>query len=179
MTGDTTIVAEVTTRLGLLQLRGATSIEGARDLLAHASSKSIPSAELARADTTLRLAARLAGASDTTGASLFLAAEVVRDGMGARSLARTLFLRAAREHRQSSLAPKALLAAAELSPDSAAIWRDMVRTHYGESPYAHLLDGKPVSPQSLERDERLLRQAWSRATALTDSASVVTERRRP
>ena len=179
MTADTAVVAEVMTRLGLLDVRGAATIDDARSLLERARGKTVETAELARVDTALRLAARLATAVDTTGASLFLAAEVTRDAVGARSLARTLFLGAAREHPASSLAPKALLAAADLSPDSAGIWRATVRARYGASPYARLLDGKPVAPTSLDGDERLLRQTWSRAIAIPDSASVATERRRP
>ena len=106
-------------------------------------------------------------------------AEVVRDRVGARSLARTLFLREAREHPTSSLAPKALLAAADLSSDSAHTLRATVRARYSASPYAQLLEGKSVSAGLLDADERLLRQVWTRATMIPDSASVATERRRP
>jgi tetratricopeptide (TPR) repeat protein len=178
-TADTAVVADVIARLGLLEVRSAVTIGDARSRLERAKGKTVETAHLARVDTALRLAARLANAADTTGASLFLAAEVARDAVGARSLSRTLFLGAARRHPASSLAPKALLAAADLSPDSASIWRAAVRARYGTSPYAQLLDRKPVAPASLEGDERLLRQTWSRAIAIPDSASVATERRRP
>lgn len=179
MTSDIGLVTEATTRLGLLDVRSAATIDDARSLLERARGKLIETAELARVDTALRLTVRLASAPDTTGASLFLAAEVARDRVGARPLARTLFLSTAREHPTSSLAPKALLAAADLSADSARNWRATVRARYPGSPYAQLLEGKPVSPASLDGDERLLRQAWARATAIPDSASVATERRRP
>ena len=179
MTADTTVVGDAMTRLGLLDVRSAISIDDARSLLEHARGKTTATAELARVDTALRLIARLATATDTSGASLFLAGEVARDQVGSSALARTLFLGAARRHPASSLAPKALLAAAELSPDSARIWRATVRERYGSSPYAQRLDGKSVSPASLELDDRLLRQTWARATAIPDSASVATERRRP
>ena len=179
MTADTALVSEVMTRLGLLDVRRAITIDEARALLERAQGKTVETAQLARADTALRLAARLATAPDSTGASLFLAAEVARDAIGALPLARALFLRAAREHRASSLAPKALLAAADISSDSASIWRASVRPDYAASPYAQLLDGHRVTPASLDSDERLLRQTWARAVAVPDSASVATERRRP
>jgi hypothetical protein len=131
-----------------------------------------------RADSGLRLAARLASASDSTGASLFLAAEVARDRVESPALARTLFLRAAREHSASSLAPKALLAAAQLTPDSARVWREVVRTRYASSPYARALDGGLEDPRPFEHDDRLLRQTWTRAT-LADTSSLASQRSRP
>jgi hypothetical protein len=178
MSSDTALVTDVMTRLGLLDVRSAATIAEARSSLERARAKTIEPGELARADTALRLVARLASVSDTTAASLFLAAEVARDRVGGRPLARALFLRAAREHPGSSLAPKALLAAADLAPDSASIWRATVRARYAVSPYAQLLDGKSVPAASLDGDERLLRQTWARATT-PDSASIATERGRP
>jgi hypothetical protein len=179
MSSDTSVITEAMTRLGLLDVRGASTLDDAQDLLERAKTRTREAPELARVDTALRLAARLASVADSAGASLFLAAEVARDEVGARPLARTLFLSAARKHPASSLAPKALLAAADLSPDSARAWRATVRARYAASPYAQLLDGKSVSPASLEGDERLLRQTWVRATTIRDSASVATERVRP
>jgi hypothetical protein len=160
-------------------VRSAGTIDDARSFLEHARGRTPESLVLARADTALTLIARLANARDTTGASLFLAAEVARDRVGAPSLARMLFLRAARDYPASSLAPKALLAAADASPDSAKSWRAAVRARYAESPYAELLDGKAVPSARLERDERLLRQTWAHATMIRDSASVATQRSRP
>lgn len=179
MSADTAVVTDVVTRLGLLDVRTAGTVEEAQTLLERAKGKAFATAALARVDTALRLAARLVNARDSTGASLFLAAEVARDAVGALPLARALFLRAAREHPVSSLAPKALLAAAGLTPDSAQVWRERVRTQYPFSPYAQALEGKPVATGALEIDERLLRQTWSRAAAVPDSASVAAERRVP
>jgi hypothetical protein len=179
MAADTTVVVDATTRIALLDVRNAATVEEARALLDASHGRGTVTAVLAPVDTALRLATRLAESTDTSGASQFLAAEVVRDRVGAHPLARTLFLGVAREHPNSPLAPKALLAAAELSADSARAWRSIVRASYAASPYAHLLDGKPVSRESLEADERLLQQAWSRAMAGSDSPSVAADRRRP
>ena len=179
MMGDTAVIADVTMRLALLDVRSAATIDDARSLVDAARTRGPANAGLASVDTALRLAAQLSEAIDSSGASRFLAAEVARDRVGARPLARALFVGVARDHPNSPLAPKALLAAAELSPDSAGVWRSMVRVKYGTSPYAQLLDGKNVSRDSFEAEERLLQQAWVRATASPGAPSVAAERRRP
>jgi len=178
MSADTSLVTEVVTRSGLLDVRAAATIADAQSRLDRAKGKAVAPPSFARVDSALALAARLASAADSTGASRFLAAEVARDVVGAIPLARTLFLAMAREFPTSSLAPKALLAAADLTPDSAEVWRAKVTDAYGASPYAHALAGKPVSPAAVEADERLLRQTWTRA-AVRDSASLAAERRVP
>jgi hypothetical protein len=178
MSADTALVTEVVTRSGLLDVRAAVTIEDARIRLDRAKGKTVAPPDFARVDSALRLAARLAHAADSTGASRFLAAEVARDAVGAMPLARALFLGAAREFPTSSLAPKSWLAAADLTPDSAEVWRARVLESYGASPYALALAGTPVPAAALEADERLLRQTWTRA-AVRDSASLAAERRLP
>ena len=179
MSSDTALVAEVVTRRGLLDVRAAGTLDDARARLDVSKGRAVDAARLAAVDSALRLAARLAEASDTSGASLFLAAEVSRDAVGAVALARALFLRAAREYPRSSLAPRALLAAADLSPDSARAWRATVAEMYSTSPYALRLSGASVSTEALEADERLLHEVWVRARARGDSASMAAEGRRP
>lgn len=176
MSSDTALVSDVVTRAGLLEVRSAATLDGARRELERAKAMAADAARLAAVDSALRLAARLAGSQDSTGASLFLAAEVARDAVGAVPLARALFVEAARAHPRSSLAPRALLAAANLTPDSADVWRATVVQTYGMSPYARALTGKPVSPNALDADERLLQQIWIRATSVGDSASVAGRR---
>ncbi|HJR65397.1 MAG TPA: hypothetical protein VJ802_03135 [Gemmatimonadaceae bacterium] len=175
MSSDTALVSDVVTRAGLLEVRSAATLDGARTELERAKAMAADAARLAAVDSALRLAARLADAPDSTGASLFLAAEVARDAVGAVPLARALFLAAAREYPRSSLAPRALLAAANLTPDSARVWQATVVQTYGASPYAHALTGKPVLPTALDADERLLHQMWIRARP-GDSASVAGRR---
>ena len=179
LSSDTALVADVATRVGLLEVRSAVTLDDARTRLDVAKRRAVDAARLAGVDSALRLVARLAEPVDTTGASLFLAAEVARDAVGAIPLARALFLRAAREHPKASLAPRALLAAANLSPDSADTWRATVVETYGSSPYAQALRGGPPSPTAIDADERLLHQTWLRARAVGDSASVAAERPRP
>jgi hypothetical protein len=179
MSSDTALVTEVVTRSGLLDVRSAATLDDARARLEHAKSKSLDAARLAGVDSALQLTARLAGAPDASGASLFLAAEVARDAVGANPLARALFLRTAREYAASSLAPRALLAAANLTPESAGTWKASVLERYGDSPYAQVLAGKPASAAALDADESLLQQAWTRARAAADSSRLAAERRRP
>ncbi len=176
MSSDTALVNDVVTRAGLLEVRSAATLGDARRELERAKAMAADAAPLAAVDTALRLAARLAEAADSTGASRFLAAEVARDAIGAVPLARTLFLETAREYSRSSLAPRALLAAANLTPDSARVWQATVVQTYGTSPYAHALTGKPVLPTALDADERLLHQMWIRARSAGDSASVAGRR---
>lgn len=176
---DTGVLSRVVTRLALVDIRSATTLADAQTALQRARARKAESDELTRVDSAVRLATRLADAGDSTGASLFLAAEVLRDVAGAPRLARILFLSVARELAASSLAPKALLAAADLTPDSASAWRAHARTRYGDSPYVQMLDGRPAMQSALETDDRLLRNTWVRATARTDSASIAAERRRP
>lgn len=178
-TSDTALVTAAMTRLGLLEMRTAVTLAEARALLDRARRTALSGSQLTPVDSALRLATVLANAHDSTGASLFLAAEVARDAVGSRPLARALFLRAARTYPTSSLAPKAWLAAADLTPDSARVWRATVLTAYRASPYAQALDGSPLSSEALEADERLLRQAWARAVTTSDSASSAPTRRIP
>ena len=179
MSSDTALVTEVVTRAGLLDVRSAVTLNEARERLDVAKAKAVDAARLAGLDSALRFATRLSEASDTSGASLFLAGEVARDAVGAVALARALFLRVAREYPRASLAPRALLAAANLTPDSARAWRTNVIESYAASPYAQALTGRPVSATALDPDERLLHEVWTRARAARDSASVTAERRRP
>jgi tetratricopeptide (TPR) repeat protein len=178
LANDTTTAASATVRLSLLEIRGAPTLDAARSRIDRAKGRLADAPEIQRADSAVRLASRLVEMADSTGARLFLAAEVARDRVESPSLARTLFLRAAREHPTSSLAPKALLAAAALTPDSAGTWRQLVRTRYAASPYAQALEGSTVPPAALERDDRLLRQTWDGVVA-ADTSSLVSQRARP
>ncbi len=179
MSSDTALVTEVVTRAGLLEVRSAPTIGEAQIRLDRAKAKAVDVARLAAVDSALSLAGRLVEASDSTGASVFLAAEVARDAVGALPLARALFLEVARAYSRSSLAPRALLAAAVLTPDSAQAWRAKVIEAYASSPYAQALSGRAVSSSALDADERLLHQVWTRARVTRDSASVAAERRPP
>ena len=71
----------------------------------------------------------------------FVLIEAVRDTLHAVPLAATLFRNFQREFPGSPIAPKALLAAAALAPDSAADLVARIRTLYPDSPYRLTLEG--------------------------------------
>jgi hypothetical protein len=109
--------------------------------------------------------------TDYTGASLFLAAEIARDSLGARGLAHQLFLRVPDSYGNSPVAPKAILAAAALRPDSAEALHTRLREQYPTSVYTLALDGKdtPVIGR-ISRGDQLLQQAWALGTkAMSDT----------
>lgn len=111
---------------------------------------------------------------DVTGASLFLAAEVARDSLRSRALAHSLFKRIETDLPTSLLAPKALLAASELQPDSAETYRTRIRRNYARSPFRLLLDGgDPGAAPAYRQADGVLRDTWDVASkSLRDSILV-------
>ena len=100
--------------------------------------------------------------TDYTGASLFLAGEIARDSLGARGLARQLFLRVPASYGNSPVAPKALLAAASIHPDSADAYLARLREQYPTSVYTLALDGRDTPLLGrVSRGDQLLQQAWA------------------
>jgi hypothetical protein len=113
--------------------------------------------------------------TDYTGASLFLAGEIARDSLSAVALAHDIFMRVPGTYGNSPVAPKALLAAAALQPDSAESYLGRLREQYASSLYTLSLDGKdtPVIGR-INRGDQLLQQAWTLGTkALTDSLNAM------
>lgn len=92
---------------------------------------------------------------------LFIAAEQVRDSLYAPALAASLFRLVQQRHPRSAIAPKALLAAAALQPDSTATLLARVDSLYPESPYRVLaLRGDGAAFAVLEDSlQRLLRDS--------------------
>lgn len=90
---------------------------------------------------------------------LFRRAEEVRDTLRAAPLARRLFLRIPQLTPTSTLAPKALLAAAAIAPRPLAdSLIDTLRTRYPYSPYTRSAFGQPAPTLSAIEDS--LRQVW-------------------
>src|SRR6185369_1059431 len=75
----------------------------------------------------------------------FFMAETVRDSLGAPLLAAALFRKIQRDFPRSPYAPKALLAAAALDPDSAAASSRLLDSLYPDSPYRLGLSGAEAS----------------------------------
>ncbi|HUF30463.1 MAG TPA: hypothetical protein VMM77_07325 [Gemmatimonadaceae bacterium] len=113
--------------------------------------------------------------TDYTGASLFLGGEIARDSLGAVALAHQLFMKVPDSYGNSPVAPKALLAAAALLPDSAESYQARLRERYPSSIYALVLEGKdtPVLGR-INRGDQLLQQAWTLGNkALNDSLNAI------
>jgi tetratricopeptide (TPR) repeat protein len=91
------------------------------------------SSVLARAQRELQL--------DGTPMGLFLAAEDVRDTVGNRELAASLWEQVVERYPETVLAPKALLALAAVRPALGDSLVAVLRARYPESPYTLVLDG--------------------------------------
>lgn len=164
---DTTSAREVAARLCLLQLSSAAATADAEAILARAQSRAAGSPIYERLRDNLLLVKLLEQRTDYTGVSLFLAGEVARDSLRAALLAHDIFARVASTMPLMPIAPKALLAAATLLPDSAAAYRELVRSRYPRSPYAVLLDGAdPADMPQYQTVEDGLRRGWETGIAL-------------
>jgi tetratricopeptide (TPR) repeat protein len=160
------------TALAIRSLPSQTDIEQAIARTAEFSSQVPIQARLERNLLFLHI---LLNRTDYTGASLFLAGEVARDSLGARALAHDIFLRVPDSYGNSPVAPKGLLAAADLRPDSAGSYLGRLRAQYPNSLYTLALDGKdtPVIGR-INRGDQLLQQAWTLGTkALSDSLNAL------
>jgi hypothetical protein len=80
---------------------------------------------------------------DTAEAADFRAAELARDSLEAPALAAALFRRFAARHPASLFAPKALIAAAQLQPETVDSVDAVLRSRYAASPYALAFHGAP------------------------------------
>ncbi|MGI9079107.1 MAG: hypothetical protein ACR2G6_17525 [Gemmatimonadaceae bacterium] len=115
--------------------------------------------------------------TDYTGSSLFLAGEVARDSLGAREYAHAAFKRIAATIPNAPVAPKGLLAAAALRPDSAETYTARLREQYANSPYVLELEGRDNALLGAVRAaETLLQREW--AAAVKEYTDSVTARQR-
>jgi hypothetical protein len=120
---------------------------------------------------------------------LFLAAEIVRDSLGAPVLAAALFRRIVEGSPSSAYAPKALLAAQQLDSTGADTARALLSERYAASPYAALIRGEEAPGyQLLEDSLRIfaIAEATNRGTRrargqqrVDEREPALTPRRRP
>jgi hypothetical protein len=159
---DTIMERESLARLALLGMTRMAQLREVDTAFSRQDSAVRSTAFARRAGEHLLLLKLLEQQQDPTGAALFLAAEVARDSLRAPRLARTLFLRVAREVIGSPLAPNALYAAALLEPDSAAEWSARIRRDYPTSYVAAWLAGEdPGARADFTSTPELLRFQWS------------------
>ena len=158
---DTTIDREASARLASLAASEARTLE---DLNATVERYRAPSGAhplMQRLADNAMLLRILARTEDRTGGTLFLAAELAQDSLRATQLSRSLYQRLAATQPDALLAPRALLAAMRLWPDSAEVFRERITTDYSRTPYAALLEGAGLDrAPGYEQAERALRDAW-------------------
>ena len=160
------------TALGIRKLETLLDVENA---IASTSDASAEVPLQARLQQNLLFLNIFLNRTDYTGASLFLGGEIARDSLGALALAHQLFMKVPESYGNSPIAPKALLAAAALQPDSAESYRARLREQYPSSIYALVLEGKdsPVVGR-INRGDQLLQQAWTFGNkALGDSLNAI------
>lgn len=139
---DTVLTRESTVRLAFMRVDSASTLAEVDDILASEDSVVRIRPYGRRLIEQALLVHILAQGEDPTGAALFLAAEVARDSLHARKLARDLFLRVVREIPGAPVAPQALYAAGLLEPDSAVVWRTRIQGEYTNSAVAAWLRGE-------------------------------------
>jgi hypothetical protein len=162
---------QASVRLAALAIRDLETLPDVENMIArtHNAASEVPLQ--ARLERNLLFLHLLLNRTDYTGASLFLAGEIARDSLGARGLARQLFLRVPESYGNSPVAPKGLLAAAALAPDSAESYYGRLREDYPLSVYTLALDGKDTPLLGrINRGDQLLQQAWALGTkAMSDT----------
>ena len=170
LTTDTVLDREAGVRLTQLAVSALETTVDVENLLVRSARRWGAAPLQRRLEDNLLFVKMLEATPDYTGASLFLASEVARDSLRAPLLARSLLRRAITVAPQSALAPKILLAAAALDPDSADVYRQRVATTYGESPFARVARGEVLPNDAFRQTDAMLRPMWLTLSArLADS----------
>ena len=166
-TADSAVDAEASARLALLALRDVDSRTDAEAIVERARAAAAGTALHSRLERAALLLRILDARTDTAGAALFLAAEVARDSLRAPRLARGYLERILEQRPPPILAPKALLAAAALRPDSAERFRARIVDDFPRSGWAAILRGEASAPApDVRAGEALLASTWTVARQL-------------
>ncbi len=159
--------AEAGARLALLDLAAVHSIASLRLWLTRAFSDTdgaSRSARLDRAQSVSTLLLMLFDADDASGAAMFLAGEVARDSLQQESVALEAWRTLSTRWPDAPLAPRALVMAARVYPDSAMVWHQEVLTRYATSSMAGMLRGETISGAADYRAaDALLAGRWALA----------------
>lgn len=165
--GDSLVRQDVAAYGAEVALRAAPSFADAERVLSDAQAAARGSARFARLQRAVRLIKLFERRVDYTGAALFLAAELARDSLRAPRLAHALYKRVEAAAPDSPLAPKALLAAGVVHPDSAPAYRQRVLARYAASPFALMLtDSTRSDPAAFGATDTLLRHRWQEVIAV-------------
>lgn len=178
---DTILHKEASARLTMLALRPLASMLDVTNLIARSRESARGAQIFLRLERALEMVTFLEREPDQSGASLFIAAEVARDSLRAPRLAETFLRRVVETPGGATLAPKSLLALADLRPDSAAAFHQRLRETYPGTPWAEMLDGgDPGESAAWSTAERLLRVRFENAArVMADSLRARTAARAP
>ncbi|WP_439643714.1 hypothetical protein [Gemmatimonas sp.] len=181
ITRDTLLRREVVARTAYLELRRAQSMQTADSVLTRVDSSAWSTVFGRQMSEQLLLMRLLLGRDDPSGASAFLAGEVVRDSLRAVPLAAALFSGMARQNPQSLFAPFAWYAASVLVPDSADRWRQRIPVEYPASAVAARLRGEDVTEApDFTNAPQLLKLRWGEAVRVwSDSVRKLRTRAAP
>ena len=177
LTVDSLVDREASARLTGLGLAALPSLVDVEAAIARGATRARGSAYFQRLRDNLLLMKILLSQQDVAGSSLFLAGEVARDSLRARTLARDLFVQVATTRSGAPIAAKAWLAAADLSPDSATAYREIVRTRYAGSPYAFTPGDTTLDQVAYVRTEDALKRAWDVGLRMLSDSLRVTQAR--
>ncbi|MGH7664709.1 MAG: tetratricopeptide repeat protein [Gemmatimonadaceae bacterium] len=171
LAADSALRSEVLARLAALAIRDMSSLVDMNAEMSRFREEGARGATWRRLERLLLMITLLDARHDPAGASRFLAAELARDSLDARLVAHALMRSVAQLSPEGSLAAKALLAAADLVPDSADVYRARVLSLHADSPYAYILRGRdPAAAAEFGSDDTLLRRAWRAASdAMADT----------
>ena len=174
---DSLPAREATARLTLLSLASLATLPDIEAAITRSRDAANGTVLQRRLEQNLLFVKILDTRTDYTGSSLFLAGEVARDSLGGDGYAHAAFKRIVATIPNAPVAPKALLAAAALRPDSGDTYNARLREQYGSSPYVLELEGRdnPVLG-AVKPAETLLQQAW--ATAVKEFSDSLAARQR-
>lgn len=173
-------------RLATLELRGARELRTALGTVRRLEAATRHGGPVAReADRYLPVVRELGRVLEDSGAPgndlrAFLVAEQLRDSLGAPQLAALVFEWLPAGHPDSPLAPKALLAAAALTPARAGSLLAVLEREYPSSPYLLVLRGEGrAAYQAIEDSLRVLLTETSARTRRGGAGVPPPRERRP
>jgi hypothetical protein len=155
------VEAPVAARLLGLRLSGLSELSDVRLALARDSMLARGTPELRRISNGMLLIELCLKRADRYGAGIFLAAEFARDSLRAPLLAHSLFTMVEREQPDSPIAARALMAAAQLLPDSAAVYEARVLAEWPMAGVSARLRGlSPRDSSTQSGEDGALNQAF-------------------
>jgi hypothetical protein len=151
----------VAARLLALRLRGTSEMADVRIALERDSVAARGTPLLERMTMAVLLIELCLKRADRFGAGIFLGAEIARDSLRAPRLAHTLFKLVEQDHPESPIAARALVAAGQLQPDSAAAYAARAVAAWPTAGVSARLRGlSPRDSSTQVGEDNALNQSW-------------------